>query len=178
MKLAVITINSLEDYNQWKNYNADYISFVPANSSLDDDYFFKLVQVYIDRPAYRKISMVSPVVSMPKVDIYSWNITKNGYESTGLGRSRSPYAVQISYLPGAVIKKTALQKLNPTFTGDDMQDSINLSVALWNSGLRCFVDPDSAIEIDDNTLDDPFAYVHNEDELKDLREMFQREYIR
>lgn len=178
MKLTVITINSTNDFNQWRDFDTDFISFVPEGTNLPDDYFYRLMKVYADRPAYRKISMVSPVVSIPSTEIYSWNITDSGYSSTDIRRSTEPYAVQISYLPGAVIKKTALQKLNPEFTGDDLQDSINFSVALWRSGLRCFVDPESLYESENFVLEEPMMYSHPVEEFQPLIEMFKREYIR
>ena len=177
MKLTVITINNPDDYSQWETADGDYISFVPAETRLEDKHFFDLVKVYEDRPLYRKISMVAPVVSIPAKDIYSWTITDNSFEPADISRSREPYAVQIAYLPGAIIKKKALQRIKPTFTGDIMQDSINLSTALWTSGLRCFVDPATAVESDDNTLANSYMYTHNE-EYRTLQDMFQREYIR
>lgn len=178
MKLAIITINNSDDYQQWKTADADYIAFVPHDMYLDDQYFYNLVKVYEDRPAYRKISIVSPTVSIPAIDIFSWSINEVSYEPVVKKASREPYAVQIAYLPGAVIKKKALEKIDPAFTEDDLQNSIDFSLALWASGLRCFVDPTNAIESNDFTLETPWAYAHNESEHRVLQDMFKREYIR
>lgn len=179
MKLAVITINGVGDYDQWKKVDADYISFVSPDLDLEDEHFFQLAKVYLDRPSYRKISMVSPVVSVSDdFDIYSWSITNNSYEANDLMGSREPHPIQIGYLPGALVKKTVLQKLQPEFTGDMMEDSIRLSEAVWGSGLRCFVDPNTYIDVDDMRLRNPYMYMHDEEMYKPMREMFRREYIR
>jgi hypothetical protein len=147
VKLTIITVNNQEDYNSWRNASSEFITFVPPGHTISEGYFDELVSVFTDRPLFRKLSMVSPSIDIEgESPVFGWMVSQTSILPSRIRSSTEPYAVQIGYLPGAVIKKTALERLQPQFTNADVDNSINLSLDLWDSGLRCFIHPKIAIQ--------------------------------
>lgn len=147
MKLTIITVSSQEDFQSWRDAKTEFISFVPTGKVIADDYFDELLKVFSDRPLFRKLSMVSPSIGIKdESSVFGWLVSPTSILPSRIRSSSEPYAIQIGYLLGAVIKKTALERLQPKFTNADLSDSINLSLELWDSGLRCFIHPKVTIE--------------------------------
>jgi hypothetical protein len=147
MKLTIITVNNQDDYLAWKDAESEFISFVPPGRTISDGYFNELLSVFADRPLFRKLSMVSPSIDIAgESPVYGWLVSPTSIMPSRIRSSTEPYAVQIGYLPGAIIKKTALERLQPKFTMADLDNSINLSLELWDSGLRCFIHPKVSFE--------------------------------
>lgn len=142
MKLTIITIKTNDDYDTWKDAQSEYISFVPQNHNLPEKYFEQLLDVFSDRPLFRKLSMVSPSLEINgESPVFGWLVSTTSTLPSRIKSSSEPYAAQIGYLPGAIIKKSALERLQHEFTGAALLDSINLSAQLWNAGHRIFVHP-------------------------------------
>jgi hypothetical protein len=147
MKLTIITVNDQDDYDSWKDAQSEFISFVPPGQRFTQEYFNQLLNVFSDRPLFRKLSMVSPTIEIKgESSVYGWLLSPTSIIPSRIKSSLEPYAIQIGYLPGAIIKKTALERLQPRFKLADLHNSIDLSLELWDSGLRCYIHPKVAIK--------------------------------
>lgn len=146
MKLTIITVNNQDDYDSWRDAQTEFISFVPTGQHFTEDYFSQLLSVFSDRPLFRKLSMVSPSVQIEgESPVFGWLLSPTSIIPSRIKSSIEPYAVQIGYVPGAIIKKTALERLQPVFKVADLHNSINLSLDLWDAGLRCYINPKVSI---------------------------------
>ncbi len=174
MNLTIITVTSKEDYNSWKDAKTEFIAFVPPKQVFTQDYFNQLLEVFTDRPRFRKLSMVSPSIDMNgNSPIFGWLVSPTSILPSRIKSSSEPYAAQIGFLPGAVIKKTALERLQQEFTGADLLDSINTSVGLWNAGHRVYVHPKVFITTDQKGM--PVAYQPEVEEK--VKQIWKREMV-
>lgn len=175
MKLTIITVNDQKDYESWKDAKTEYISFVPPGKQFTEQYFDQLLSVFSDKPLFRKLSMVSPSVEIKdESSVYGWLVSPTSVLPSRIKSSTEPYAIQIGFLPGAIIKKTALERLQPQFTSADLNNSINISLCLWDSGLRCYIHPRVTIE-GERRHGLPINYQPEVDER--VRKIWQREMI-
>lgn len=171
----MITVNSQEDYLTWKDAKSEFITFVPPGHQVSDGYFNELLSVFSDRPLFRKLSMVSPSIDIKgESPVFGWLVSPTSIMPSRIRSSSEPYAVQIGYLPGAIIKKTALERLQPNFSTADLDNSINISLELWDSGLRCFIHPKVAIE-GERRLGLPIKYQPQVDEK--VKKIWKREMV-
>lgn len=61
-------------------------------------------------------------------------------------RSTTPYAVQVGFVPGAIIRKSSLNELSKNFNWDDpniIRMSTRLSFHFWDTGRRIQVNPNT-----------------------------------
>lgn len=180
--ITFITTSEKADWDTWREAKTDYIAFIPEGAEFPDGYFERLYQVYSDRPLYRKISIVSPALTVDEYSakIYGWIVGQSSLIPSRIKSSLEPYGVQVAYLPGSLVKKTALEKLQPKFTGAALQDSINLSIAMWQQGLHCYIEPRVSYEpAGASVLQYPIIYPADDlyDDMDEIRMLFKREMI-
>jgi hypothetical protein len=73
--------------------------------------------------------------------------------------SSDPYIVQIAYVPGAILRKSALK--DTLRFKDPLTDSIRLSLDLWLSGHMIQLNPESSyISQSERIIDVPFHIAH------------------
>ena len=167
----------------WKDgysrVNGEFVSFIDHDCVLSPGYFKKLLSVFKDNPTYRKLAMVTPVLG-----VNSWDIKVFGYilSPTSIFPSRirsssDVYLIQIGYIPGAIIRRSALETASP-IDGDHIIDSVNQSIRLWNKGQRIAIDPSVTYVSTNAELDLPFNVDRAVDaELEATIAMWKREMI-
>lgn len=85
--------------------------------------------------------MVAPVGVTSLSKIYG-HILEDGFAAPkNSSSSAEPYAIQFGPVINSVIRRSALDKIDYDFTGMVLEDSVGLSLALWESGQMCYVAP-------------------------------------
>lgn len=136
-----ITLVDYADPYKYKEADTEFVVFV-KDGKRNNPLYSELSQVYKDNPLFRKMSMVAPVLSLPSSFLYGWKMVANNIASPkSTPSSIQPYAIQMGPIEGAVIRRAALDRIDYKFTGDIFTDSINLSLALWDSGQMVYIAP-------------------------------------
>lgn len=115
-----------------------FICFTDGTFSLSKDYFPQLLSLF--QKGYYKLAMVgvaTGVMGGGKIQ-YGYHLESGKLIPTFKKPSNEPYAAQIVLIPGALIRKTALVGLS---SDDPLEESANLSLALWATGNRCLLNP-------------------------------------
>lgn len=152
----------------------EFIIFVKDGDEFSPTVDEKLFQVYKKNPLFRKLSMVSPTISTSPSVLYGWRLANGVVSPQYAPSSTEAYAIQIGLITGSVIRRSALEKIDYEFSGSVIKDSILLSLALWESGNRIFIDPNSSKKRT-SSLDNAFKY--EGPEYAGLQKLFKREMI-
>lgn len=124
-----------------KTAKETYVTFVHNGMTFSPDYFKEMLSVFVDNHNFRKLAMVSSRTTAGKCSIFGYHLDNFEVTPSEASQSSEPYGVQIGYLPGAVIRRVALNDFNDGFTGSDMLDSVAVSMSFWERNLACLVNP-------------------------------------
>jgi hypothetical protein len=159
--------------------SGEFVSFLEKDCVLSKGYFKELLKVFGDKPSYRKLAMVTPVLGANSWDtkVYGYVLSPTSVIPSRIKSSAETYLIQIGFIPGALIRRSALGFIAPE--GEDpMLESVNLSILFWNHGQRIALNPDVTYVSTDNLLD--LAYHIEQPESPTLTltiEMWHRELI-
>src|SRR3990167_11085040 len=133
----------------------------------------------------RRVAMLSPATS-----VEHWHNKFFGYFvghndkviPNKISKSSSVYPIQIGYVPGSIIRTSALEKIKIEPTEDLVELSTNVSLAFWShgdsdsvkGGSRVHLNPHSTYLTTEAEVNDIPNFDVNID---DLKEKFEREYV-
>lgn len=177
-------IISTPGWNEGIKYaSGEFVCLVESGSEISDGYFWDNLRIFTSQPSFRKLAMVSPEIAHKEWEttIFGYLLSTDGTKPSVLPShvrsSSQPYAIQIGYIPGSIIRRVVAEH---TILGDDMLfDSIRLSLSLWAAGSRCFINPDTTyIDSSERKIQFPTSYDGElPKEIKDLVQMFRREMV-
>lgn len=150
----------------------DYICMVEADCLVSSGYFSSNLGLFKRMAQYRKLAMMASCVGIDNWGnrVYCYRLeeeTKGTQENSvtywrvaadRTKRANGLYNVQIGFMPGAIIRKTALREAvkHVDFTKlDTVQLSTQLSFYFWNTGRRVMMNPNTTYVSTDKTLENP-----------------------
>jgi hypothetical protein len=174
-----------------------YTCWLESDCLVGSGYFETQLGLFKKNPMFRKLSMLTPSVSVndwankfygySSDSVWSDEIhkvqTKNHFIKPNKERkSTAPYPVQIGYVPGAIIRTPMLIKalrecdFNNSWEKDLVYLSMKLSFAFWRmgDGNPVYVNPNAAYCTTDDTVNDIGKF---QSEAGDLIGKFQAESI-
>lgn len=156
--------------------NKEFVCFVENDCVFSENYFINMLDIFDDKPRFRKLAMVSPVLAVNNWDdlVYGFKLEPNRVMPRAYPSSRSSHLVQIAYVPGSIIRASSIGVLAPKGV-DTMLDSINFSLYLWNHGQRLILQNSSIYCSTQDDLD--MAYPIEISNAPDLQAMFDQELI-
>lgn len=158
----------------FKNSTGQFVCFLEADSDYRGGLFTRGLLNMLIKPSFRKLSMVSPAVEELGRDrtIYGYKCA-DGVKVCMKSQGEYTYPVQVGYIPGSIIRRSAIEPLTLDLNGPILQNSIDLSLALWGKGLRVHLDPHMAYQVDstDNQL------AHRIVTPEEVRKLWHREAI-
>lgn len=159
----------------------DYVCLLEKDCFLAPEYFAPLLDTFENNPLFRKLAMVAPAVGVNSMTnrIYGYKIAMSDAYPSFASSSISPYLIQTAYIPGALIRKSAVRDLQIT-EKDLVLNSLNFCISLWGDGQRILLNPVSLYVSSDSRLDIPFSFYTPHEGLENAREvldLFRREQI-
>lgn len=178
----------LKDWEGYKGYGKnDYISFVEADCLVSSGYFTSQMGLFKKNEHSRSLAMLSSCTSVVNWAnrFYSYKVDtnhRNIVTPTRNKASSSVYFVQVGYVPGSIIRMTALDRvLKKTdsikeLKGNLTRMSAELSLAFWREGesLRVGINPNATYLTTESYVNDLGDFNLNID---DLRKRFESEII-
>lgn len=160
-----------------KKARGEYICFLEKDCVLGPRYFTSLIEQFQNKPSFRKLAMVCPALGMNSYEdrIYGYQMAGKEIKPIFVPASNSPYLIQIGYVPGAIVRRSAIPESAPHVT-DPLFDSVILSLNLWASGQRILIMPSILYISTQEQLDNPFWYIRDEG-MAEISQMFKREAI-
>lgn len=128
-----------------KHATGEFVCFVEPGADLSEGYFWENLRIFTSQPSFRKLAVVSGRTSNPEwgTHIYGYILSVAGDKPKVLPShvpsSSQPYAVQIAYIPGSIIRRSVLDAED--LTKDTLADSVRLSMKLWSEGSRVYLNP-------------------------------------
>lgn len=128
--------------------DAEFVCLLEKNSALSSGSIKASMKEFIENPLYRKLAMVSPIVDMPQFKApisftYTVNDWHKGLAVVNKPRTDSFHNVRIGFVPGAIIRRSSLQKAAIPLTLPPVPFSVILSLFFWQHGLRVALQPQS-----------------------------------
>jgi hypothetical protein len=121
----------------------DFICLLEENSAIRMSTIRDNLHVFTDKPAYRKLAMVSCMVDLPEAKVnVAWTYN-NGLQATTYIGSDSTHAARIGYVPGAIVRTSSLRKANLSPSYPPTAFSCGLSLFFWENGLRVALNPET-----------------------------------
>lgn len=163
-----------------KKATGELIAFMEKDCVISPDYFYELVGLISEQSAYRKLAMVAPALAANNWSrkVYGYRVEPASLLPTTAAASREPFAVQVAYLPGAILRRSALPSIELLLGGrDPMLTSADLSLYFWRNGNRILLHPGATYCSTDDELDLPYPTKPSWYPIEDLKEMFRREVI-
>jgi hypothetical protein len=123
-----------------------FVCFLEKDSDFAPGHFVRGVLNMLIKPGYRKLAMVAPAVfdEHTSVDIYGASFHPHEdhiVQTHDRPASTEPYPVQIAFMPGAIIRRSAIEKHSPNLLDYSASESIVFSIGLWKDGNRVHLDP-------------------------------------
>lgn len=145
---AEIIINNWDD--GLKEAKGDFVCLLEKDSGVSEGMIAENLAVFTDKPAYRKLAMVSPKFDLPSY--FSGGITQPTWLSynkgltvnTGYRTGVNP--TRIGMFLGAIIRTSSLKKANIPLDSDPILVSNMLSIFFWDNGLRINLSADTMYE--------------------------------
>ncbi len=158
----------------------EYICFLEKDCVLAPRYFASLMDQFVDKPSFRKLAMVSPALGINSYNrlLYGYRVRGRDVYPSLVPSSTSPYQIQIGYVPGSIIRRSAIGALSPR-AQDAVTDSVNMSLYLWSNGQRVIIVPTTLYISTDVNLDSPYWFrrSHNIHDMAKVIQQFKREEI-
>lgn len=175
---------------QFVNEKHRFVCFVESDCMVNSGYFSSLVGLLEKEPDKRHIAAMASATAV-KVWVnkfYGYKISHRFRDHILPNRepiSRSPYPIQIAYMPGAIIRLTMLRRFLDTHElpeniEDNLQQfSLRLSLGLWADGWgngigsRIYLNPNTTYATTENYVNevldfDPKAESDNMDAITDM----------
>ncbi len=142
----VIIANWKEGFEQ---SSGQFIYFLEKDSDYRGGLFIRGLLDMVIKSSFRKLAMVCPVIEELSRDrlVYGYK-TDDGVGMVLKRPGDYIYPVQIGYIPGSIIRRSALEANMPDLDGTTLQNSVVFSIALWSKGLRIHLDPGMTYQID------------------------------
>lgn len=173
----------------------DFVSVVEADCLVNSGYFSSLMGLFKKNPSYRQLAMLSSGVGLNNwgnkiygyslelawsdpIKIESSKVQTSAWVAKPMrtSKSRSPYPVQVGFVPGAVIRRRALLDILSHASGDPLAIphptslSMDVSRLFWESSRHIHVNPSTTYvtteEVDQEAPSDPVG--------DDLSEAFRK----
>ena len=144
--------------NGLKIAEGKFVCFLEEGSDFRGGFFIRGMLNMLANPNFRKLAVVAPAVEdfNGRGTLYQLDIT--GDRAWDEMRSINPYPVQVGYIPGAIIRTSALKQLNSEKELKNYTTPADLSAAiclkLWETGQMVHVDPRMTYLTDITTLTD------------------------
>ncbi len=159
--------------------NGQYICFLEKDCVLMDGYFDNMLDIFESQTAFRKLVMVAPAIGVNSYEnkVYGYRFGRYELEPSFLPSSTAPYLVQLAYLPGALIRRSALGFLAPAKNA--LEDSATACIYFWDHGQRVVLDPNTLYISTDEKLAKAHEFENPVSALKHTRitDLFRRERI-
>lgn len=122
-----------------------YVCYVEADCLVNSAYFSTLMGLFKKNPMHRKLSMMTSGTGVNNWanKFYGYCLGDNysdGVIPVKQKKSNKPYPVQIGYLPGAIIRRSMLERAlkdmnyNNSWENDLVYLSAQFSLAFWKQG--------------------------------------------
>lgn len=129
-----------------KRSKGSFLTIIEEDSAFSADSVRTNLEIFLDKPSYRKLAMVSSVVDFEEHDMTT-TFTYGDHDGELLGirppSSSEPHAVRIGYMMGAVIRTSSIKKAKLNYSKNALYLSAQLSASLWARGLRIELNPSS-----------------------------------
>jgi len=154
-----------------------FIVFLEADSGFASGSLRSSLDVYLQRPSYRKLAMVATPVDYDELAgrygySYDNDVALEAIDDSG----DESYPVSIGHFYGSIIRVSALKKYAINFKRGTLYKTVILSDKFWSNGLRIEFNPLStyyAPENHDNRNNEPYKIKSNSESLK----VWHREFI-
>lgn len=152
----------------------DFVCLVEPDCLVSSGYFSSNLGLFKKNSQFRKLAMVSSAVGLNNWGnkIYGYHMEEVTYGKEGdiqttsweiqpfrEKRSSNLFPVQIGFLPGAIIRKSAMTAILKKFEKLDATDlvklSTDISMYLWGTGRRVHVNPNSTYVSTDRNIQAP-----------------------
>lgn len=177
-----------------KRAKNDFVCLVEADCLVSSGYFSSLMGLFQKNPRYRQLAMLASAVGVNNWAnrVYGYEIDKVWSEEVDKistarwagkpllkKKSSEPYAVQVGFVPGAVIRRNALLSVLDRTTHDLLAIpdltvmSVDISRRMWDSSRHVHLNPNTTYvtteKVDQDTTTQPLG--------KNLKDSFHREAI-
>ena len=174
----LIGIESEIIINNWQDGLAEstgqFICFLEAESDYRSGLFIRGLLNMLIKPSFRKLSMVSAAVEELARDRTIWGYKCDDTPHAVIKLSGGcSHPVQVGYIPGSIIRRSALDGILLDLNGPVLQNSIDFSIALWSKGLRVHLDPQMVYQVDQTDI----KLSHELKISSDVRMIWHRESI-
>lgn len=166
--------------NSWaqgiQNATCDFICLVEPDCLVSSGYFVSNYNLFKKNKQFRKLAMMSSSIGLNNWGnrIYGYHLEQVTYEGESLSttewevqpmrekKSTSVFPIQISFLPGAIIRKSVMEAIIKEFGSFDNKDLVKLSTEisffLWGTGRRININPNTTYVSTLENLDSPTQF--------------------
>lgn len=120
----------------------EFICFLEEDSAVKRGSIAQNLQVFLENPLFRKLAMVSSPVDYPEEKRICYGYTEGAqrrFEVT----TTSVHTVRVGSVPGAVIRRSSLIKVQPKLKGNINSLTMNVCLDLWEAGQRILLNPEA-----------------------------------
>jgi len=121
-----------------------FIVFLEEDSGFAPGSLRSSLQVFLDRPSYRKLAMVATPVDYDALEgRYGYSYEGVLALDTIMDNEEESYPVSIAHFYGSVIRVSALKKYLVNLKRETMFKTVLISDKFWSNGLRIELNPGS-----------------------------------
>jgi len=169
----------IDDWNHGLSQSqGEFLIFLEDDCVWKDGSLRENIEFFNNNPTYRKLAMVSPSVGLNSWDnkIFGFTLGNDVIFPLKHPFSQEPHFVQSTYIPGAVIRRFAIEDHIAPFSLDIVMDSMSISTSFWKKGSRCILNPNTTYV---STREDLGEVIHVElPDMLEVRKLWKRELIR
>lgn len=165
-----------------KQATHEYVCLI-NNGLVDSQHFKQNLTVFLDQPKFKKLAMVSTAIADSTLAhrYYGYSLQAEGLTPVEKPSSSKPYALQIGYLPGAILRRSSVEHVAQYLTGSLMQDSYQISIDFWLTGKRCYINPNITYIDLSNDFEEPIAFLKDpwakHQPMQEIKQMWKQEVI-
>lgn len=121
-----------------------FVVFLEEDSGFAKGSLRSSLQVFLDRPSYRKLAMVATPVDYDALEgRYGYTYEGMPVLDTILDIEEDSYPVSIAHFYGSIIRVSALRKYPVNLKKETMFKNVIISDKFWSNGLRVELNPQS-----------------------------------
>lgn len=121
-----------------------FICFLEAGAMIEPGFFYKNLFIYLSQPTFLKLAMVASAVNTVSTPDSNYGFRFNdGIEALLKPDSSMTHNVQVGFIGGSIVRRSALDHVQTDWDGDPLQISTDVSLKLWENGLRVQLNPNS-----------------------------------
>lgn len=142
-----VIVNNWQD--GFEESTGQFVCFMENDCDYRGGIFIRGLLDMLVRPSYRKLAMVSPVIEELAHDrsIYGFKVN-GGVIALDSPASLSTHMVQVGYVAGSIIRRSAIADVDWDFSKSTLELSARMSLYLWEHGLRIQLDPQMVYIVD------------------------------